>query len=314
MRRLRDWSSVQVSTRSPMPARPMKVCGSRAERDAEARHLHQAARDQRNAGVGAEAQAVGDAGADRQHVLHRAADFHADDVARGVGAEVVAGQALRQLRAHSPASVAATVMAVGRPMPTSLRESRPGQHRQRRGRAQHFARHLVGQLAGLELETLGGPRHARVRAQQRLHVREHLAQGVARHRHDHDGEAASTALQVAVGVQGIREVGAGQVARVFARALAARPDRPRPGPRAVSGDRRARTGSPAPCPRSRRRPRRWLPPTRCRSWPRASGWLRVMRRRRCPRPAPPAGGGRPRRRWPRSSSAAAAGPGNRPCW
>ncbi len=63
-RRLRDWSSVQVSTRSPSPASPMKVSLARTERDAEPRHLAQAARDQCDARVGAEAEAIRQAGAD----------------------------------------------------------------------------------------------------------------------------------------------------------------------------------------------------------------------------------------------------------
>ena len=52
--RLRDRSPVAVSTRSPRPDRPMKVCGLGAERDAEPRHLGQPARDQRGARVEAE--------------------------------------------------------------------------------------------------------------------------------------------------------------------------------------------------------------------------------------------------------------------
>ena len=54
--------------------------GARAQGHAQPRHLGQAARDQRGARVQAERHAVGDAGGDGQHVLHRAADLHADRV------------------------------------------------------------------------------------------------------------------------------------------------------------------------------------------------------------------------------------------
>ena len=91
----------------------------RAEPDAEAHHLREPARDQRDARVGAEAQAVGDAGADRDDVLDGAADFHADDVGLRVGAKI---RARRGACARSPANSSsreAMVIAVGSPAPTS---------------------------------------------------------------------------------------------------------------------------------------------------------------------------------------------------
>ena len=48
-------------------------------------------------------------------------------------------------------------MAVGRPAPTSRAKVGPGQHRHRAPVAQHLARHLVRQQAGVALEALGGP-------------------------------------------------------------------------------------------------------------------------------------------------------------
>ena len=64
----------------------------RTERDAQARHFGEAAGDERGARVETELQAVGDPGRDREHVLHRAADFDADRIARGVDAQAVAVQ------------------------------------------------------------------------------------------------------------------------------------------------------------------------------------------------------------------------------
>ena len=85
--RLRERSPVQVSTRSPMPARPRKVSGSAPIATAEARDLAQPARHDGGARVLAEAQAVADADRDRDHVLQRAAELRPDHVAVRVAAE-----------------------------------------------------------------------------------------------------------------------------------------------------------------------------------------------------------------------------------
>ena len=68
-------------------AAPREAAG--AEREAEAGHFGQSPRDQRAAGVGTEAHAVGNAGRYGQHVLDRAADLDADDVVGRVGAEAL---------------------------------------------------------------------------------------------------------------------------------------------------------------------------------------------------------------------------------
>ena len=69
-----------------------------AHRLAEPRHLGEAARDQRCGGVVAEAAALDDAGGDRQHVLDRAAQRHAQHVVRPVGPERAGRQRRRQRR------------------------------------------------------------------------------------------------------------------------------------------------------------------------------------------------------------------------
>ena len=74
--------------------------GPRAEGHAQARHLGQAAGDQRGARVEPERQAVGQAGRDGQHVLDRAADLDADDVVVGIDAQGRAVEGLDQRVAH----------------------------------------------------------------------------------------------------------------------------------------------------------------------------------------------------------------------
>ena len=93
-RRLRDLSSVQVRTRSPMPARPMNV-SLRPPSASPKRVISARPRAiERDARIRAEAEAVADAGADRVDVLRGAADLDADDVVRGVSAKRVAADAL----------------------------------------------------------------------------------------------------------------------------------------------------------------------------------------------------------------------------
>ena len=75
-----------------MPARPANVAALGAEGHAEARHLHQAARQQGRLGVVAEAQAVADAGRDADDVLQRPGQLDADRVEVGVDAEAVGAE------------------------------------------------------------------------------------------------------------------------------------------------------------------------------------------------------------------------------
>ena len=157
--RLRDRSPVVVSTRSPRPERPMKVCGLGAEGDAEAGHLGQAAGHQRSAGVEAELHAVGDAGGDGEHVLDRAADLDPDRVGRGVDAQRAAVEGLD--RGLAQAGVAARRDQRRRLAARHLdREARPREHadaRVRRGRLGD----LVAEPAGAFLKALAQPEHGR---------------------------------------------------------------------------------------------------------------------------------------------------------
>ena len=60
---------------------------ARAECGAEAQHFGEAARDETGTRVEAHLHAVGDAGRDREHVLHRAAELGTENVVAGVCAE-----------------------------------------------------------------------------------------------------------------------------------------------------------------------------------------------------------------------------------
>jgi hypothetical protein len=70
-----------------MPASPANVSGSPPSATPSRAKLGQAARDQRCLGVVAVAEAVGNARADREHVLQRAGHLAADDVGVGVDAQ-----------------------------------------------------------------------------------------------------------------------------------------------------------------------------------------------------------------------------------
>ena len=102
-----------------MPASPANVSGSPPSATPSRGQLGEPARDQRGLGVVAVAEPVGDARADRDHVLQRARHLAADDVgvrvARGASARRTAAAAPRR----RPASAIATTDAVGCPAATS---------------------------------------------------------------------------------------------------------------------------------------------------------------------------------------------------
>ena len=68
-------------------AQPLKGFGAPAHRGAEADHFGQTARDQRGAGVVAEAEAAGQAAGDGKDIFHGRAPLDAGQVVAGVGAE-----------------------------------------------------------------------------------------------------------------------------------------------------------------------------------------------------------------------------------
>ena len=134
-RRLRERSPVAVRIRSPAPVRPKMVSARAAQRGAEARDLGQAARDERGARVVAEAEAVGDAGGDRHHVLHRAADLDADQVGAVVDAHPAAvqqrGRLAREARRRARRASARTAARAPPRRRTTGRRARRSARRRR---------------------------------------------------------------------------------------------------------------------------------------------------------------------------------------
>ena len=137
----------------------MKVAGPGAKRSAQPRHLDEAAGDQRDAGIGAEAEAVRNPCANGQHVLYGAADLHANHVVGGVGPEHRGPTS----RAASAAANAGIAGGHGHRR-WQARADFPGerrarQHRYRHVAAEFFRGDFVGQTSGAVLEALGGPGH-----------------------------------------------------------------------------------------------------------------------------------------------------------
>ena len=121
---------------------PHEGLGLRSERHTEAHHLGQPARDQRDARVGAEAQAIGEAGAHREHVLDRATHLDADDVGGRVGTEVRGMQALRELVREMLVG-GGDGHRGGQAGAHFLRERGAGEHRDGVVIAEHLVGHLV---------------------------------------------------------------------------------------------------------------------------------------------------------------------------
>ena len=199
-------------------AQPHEGLGLRAQRQPEPRHLGEAACDQRGACVEAELQAVRDAGGDREHVLHRAADLDAHRVVGGVDAQAVAVQRGHRL-------VAQRLVGAGGDERGGLAarhldgEARTRQHAGTQVRPQR-ARQLVAQRTAALLEALAqpqhtgcGPRQARQHPGQRRHRRRDHDEPVARMRH--------RGVEIRVHVQRLGQHRAGQVAFVAPRAAQA---------------------------------------------------------------------------------------------
>ena len=90
--RLRLSAPLQVRTRSPRPARPLSVSGLAPKLDGQARHLRQAARDQRRQRIRAKAQPLASACGNGHDIFHRAGELHAEHVVVGVQAKSRSGK------------------------------------------------------------------------------------------------------------------------------------------------------------------------------------------------------------------------------
>ena len=180
---LRDCGLPQVSSRSPRPDRPISVSGLAPNACAEAAQLGKAARDQGGVRAGAEPLPVDDAGGDGQHVLDRAAQLHADRVARPVDAQMAiaerGGQRMpeRLVRGGEREGGGQAARHVGG-------EARPRQHGLRRLR-QRLGEHLAQQLAGRLLETLGADDDRLAARQMPGELAGHGAHVLGRRHHQH---------------------------------------------------------------------------------------------------------------------------------
>ena len=137
---------------------PGEGLGTAAQLHPQARDFGQAARDQGRARVGAQTQAVGDAGGDGHDVLYRAADLHAGDIAAEVDAQARAVQGARRGLAN-PASAEASVSAVGKPRATSSAKLGPDSAPQALPAGSTARGDLMRQLGALRLEALAQPHH-----------------------------------------------------------------------------------------------------------------------------------------------------------
>src|SRR5260221_585031 len=184
-----------------------------AERDAQARDFRKAARDERGARVKSEAQAIGDAGGDRHHVLHRAADFHADKVGAVIDAHTPAVQQRRRF-AREGSIARSERQRAGQAARDFLGERRSRERAKARLVAQACFRDLMWQLARALLEAFAQPddRHP---ASQLL---QQLAQSGYRRRREREPRATDGVFQIAGYGDGGRQLEARQVALVAPRA------------------------------------------------------------------------------------------------
>ena len=162
--RLRDRSPVQVSTRSPMPARPAKVAGLGPHGLPQAVHLGQAAGDQRGPGVVAEPETVTDAGGDGDDVLDRPAQLDPDHIRVGVDPQAGAAEG----RLHPPGS--SLVAGCGhdqrrQPLGHFAGKGGAGQGHKAAGQLsrQQFRADLGYRPQGFQFDPLGGVGNNRIR-------------------------------------------------------------------------------------------------------------------------------------------------------
>ena len=168
-----------------MPASPANVSGSPPSATPSRASSARPAGDQRGLRVVAVAEAVGDAGADREHVLQRARHLAADDIGVRVHAERRREEQPLQLVGDRRRRRTATTDAVGWPAATSRARFGPvstpmrvgvviGEHLARSPRSCARSVPCSMPLARLTIAALG--------ADVRARVGEHRAQAVRRHR------------------------------------------------------------------------------------------------------------------------------------
>ncbi|OIQ82860.1 hypothetical protein GALL_353600 [mine drainage metagenome] len=196
----------------------------RAQRQAEPGHFGEPAGDQRGARVVTLLEAVADAASDRQHVLHRAADGHADLIVAGVDAHAVAVQ-----RVHAGAQQRGVAAGRGQRRRQSARdlvgETRARQQRHwrtLRPAGENLFQHLMRQRRAAALEALGQHQHAGCASAARAQLLRQLAQGGQRHRQHQQSvgrRMVQRDVELGAAAQLLGQRHAGQVAAVLATAL-----------------------------------------------------------------------------------------------
>ena len=183
--KLRELVDEQVRTRSPRPSEAGERFAPGALGQCEPRHFHEAAGDERRAGVLAQSPSLGDAAGDGEHVLDRTADLRADDIVAQIDAERRRAQPLAQ--ALGQRVVFAGKSDRGRePIRNLVREGRARKDRDRRGRAD-LVRDLVEHFAAAFLDSLRAQDERHVGAR---HARQHRAHMLGR---SHDDPGIATA-------------------------------------------------------------------------------------------------------------------------
>ena len=208
---LRDCGLPQVRRRSPRPERPISVSGRAPSAAPKRLQLGKAAGDERGVRAGAEPPALDDAGGDRQHVLHRAAELHADDIARPVDAQVAIGERGGERLAQRLVGGGERQRG-GQAAGDIGGKARPRQHGLRRLR-QRLAEHLAQQLAGGLLKALGADDDRLAAPQMLAEVCRHGAHVLGRRHHQHH-VACGDVGKVGRRAQGRVERHAGQERRV----------------------------------------------------------------------------------------------------
>ena len=192
-----------------MPGEPGERERVAAHRHAEPGQLGEPARHQRGLRVVAVAETVGDARADREHVLQRARHLAADDVGVRVHAEASARRTAAASPRRPPASVIATTDAVGCPAATSRARFGPVSTPTHAGSCPTSTSHATSVMRAsvpcsmpLARLTTGTSR-----PDERARVAEHRAQPVRRHaEHEHVG-AGARLLERSGRVQATRAAG-----------------------------------------------------------------------------------------------------------
>ena len=186
--------------------------GLGAHGHAQAGHFGQAAGDQGRAGVQPQLQAVGNAGGDGQHILHRTTHFHADGVGGGVDAQGPAVEGGHGLVAQGGVG-AGGHQGGGLTGGHLLREAGAREHAGTQA-GRHRSGDLVAQQAGAGFKALAEPEHVGAGGQ----CGEHAVQ--AGHGCCRDDQAALGMAQrhgqIGLGTQTFRPTDVGQVAGVDA--------------------------------------------------------------------------------------------------